>query len=442
MPSGHESPGWRRLIQGTGLSLGLRLGGAGLGLGFNVLLARVAGAEGAGLFFLAMSVSGLLTLASRLGLDAIAVRQTAARATRGQWLEVAAGARVALGITLCAGVVAALGIWILAPTAAGVFFDKPALAPLLRGLAFAIVPGALSVVLAELLRGAHSLLRSQALQVLVASAVALLLLALAGTGADANAAVWAQVAGSVVACALGAWWWRRTICTKLRDAKGGPRAGEGGVIARAGDLLHSAMPLFWFSMLSALMGSMDILVLGRLGSASDVGVYGVAVRLAMLTSFILLAANSYAGPYYASFYAHGDMNGLRRLAIRSAQVTTACALPLLALFMVFPSYCLGLFGREFSFGGGVLTILAIGQFVNVATGSAGQVLIMTGHERDLRNTATLAAATVLIGLVLLVPRWGAEGAAVATAVGVLLHKFAATALVRKRLGITIHAFAH
>lgn len=434
-------PGWRGLIQGTGVALVLRIGGAGLGLAFNLLLARSAGAEGAGLFFLAFSVSGLLALASRLGLDAIVVRRTAAAAAKGEWLAVRADAHAALAITLIAAGVASVGLWLLAPLVSEAVFHKPELVPAMRGLVFAILPIALSVIFAELLRGLHSLVRSQALQALVAGAVALPLLGLFVGDFGIGAAVWAQVAGNSVACALGAWWWRDEI--RAKGAAMNPDASAPAVASRARylHLLGAARPLFYFSMLGALMGTLDILVLGKLGSATDVGIYAIAVRLAMLTSFILLASNSYAGPYFAAAYAKRDLDALHLLAIRSAQVTALAATPLLILFVALPSTLLGFFGREFIAGAPVLMVLAVGQFVNVVTGSAGQVLIMAGHERDMRNASFLAAAVTIAGLVALVPKWGALGAAMATAGGVVTQKLVATMLVHKRLGLTVHAFA-
>jgi O-antigen/teichoic acid export membrane protein len=434
-------PGWRSLIQGAGLSLVLRLAGAGLGLAFNLLLARTAGAEGAGLFFLAFSVSGLVALAARLGLDAIAMRQTAAGAAKAEWGEVAADGRAALVIAAAMALLATLALWLVAPLLADRLFGKPALVPVLQGLALTIAPMSLTTILAELLRGLHSLLRSQALQALITATVALPLLAMAGAQADAEAAVWAQVAGSSVSCVLGAWWWRtemRARCIEPSNSTGDLRFS---ILDRAVPILRSAMPLFWFAVLSALMGTMDVLVLGRLGSTADIGIYGVAVRLAMLTSFILMAANSYAGPHYAAANALGDMVVLRRLAVRSAQVTTAVAAPLLLLFVAVPSELMGLFGQGFKAGGTVLVVLALGQFVNVATGSAGQILIMTGHEKDMRNISFMAAAVTLAALFVFAPAWGAFGVAVATVMGVVTQKILAIRVVKKRLGLTIHAFA-
>ncbi len=434
-------PGWRSLIQGAGLSLVLRLAGAGLGLAFNLLLARTAGAEGTGLFFLAFSISGLVALAARLGLDAIAMRQTAAGAAKAEWGEVAADGRAALVIVAAMALLATLALWLVAPLLADRLFAKPALVPVLQGLALTIAPMSLTTILAELLRGLHSLLRSQALQALIAGAVALPFLALAGARVDAEVAVWAQVAGNCVACALGALWWRQEINARLAVKSESDSWTAVSAAARCMPLLRAGGPLFWFSMLNALMGTFDVLMLGAMGTVRDVGIYGTAVRFASLTSFLLLAANSFSGPHYAAAYAKGETAQLEILAVRSARLTTLAASPLLVLFLAFPSSCLELFGKDFSAGWAVLLILSFGRFINLVTGSAGQVLIMTGCERDVRNLSIICAIITVGTSYFFITSFGAIGAAASTAISGIFLNVAATLFVFKRLGIWVHAFS-
>lgn len=111
------------------------------------------------------------------------------------------------------------------------------------------------------------------------------------------------------------------------------------------------------------------------------------------------------------------------------------ALPVLLTFVLVPGFVMGLFGPEFEVGASVLVILALGQFVNVSTGSVGFVLIMTGRERMARNNAAVAAGVNIVLQVLLIPRFGAVGAAIATAVSVALLNLTAAYLVHRSLGI-------
>lgn len=111
------------------------------------------------------------------------------------------------------------------------------------------------------------------------------------------------------------------------------------------------------------------------------------------------------------------------------------AAPVLLLFIVAPSWVMGLFGPEFTTGGTVLLVLALGQFINVATGSVGFVLIMTGNERLARNNTVIAATVSLVLNVLLIPRLGALGAAIATAASIASLNLSAAYLVKRQLGI-------
>jgi O-antigen/teichoic acid export membrane protein len=82
-----------------------------------------------------------------------------------------------------------------------------------------------------------------------------------------------------------------------------------------------------------------------------------------------------------------------------------------------------------------LIIVCIGQLVRSLMGTVGTLLIMTNHGRD---AALVMVITVVISLGLhtvLIPEWGLEGAAVATAVGTSIWNILMAIVVYKRLGI-------
>jgi O-antigen/teichoic acid export membrane protein len=83
----------------------------------------------------------------------------------------------------------------------------------------------------------------------------------------------------------------------------------------------------------------------------------------------------------------------------------------------------------------VLSILAIGQFVNVITGSVGYLLTMCGYERLQRNNFAVCAVLSVLLNVLLVPRMGAIGAAIATAATLAVQMLIAAAIVWRKLGV-------
>ena len=117
--------------------------------------------------------------------------------------------------------------------------------------------------------------------------------------------------------------------------------------------------------------------------------------------------------------------------------TTAFALPFLILAWIFPERIMALFGPGFASGGRALAILATGQFVNVLTGSVGELLLMSGHEKSLRR-CLIAATGISVALhTALVPRFGVEGAAAANALTLAALNLGALGCVRRRLSIDV-----
>jgi O-antigen/teichoic acid export membrane protein len=201
------------------------------------------------------------------------------------------------------------------------------------------------------------------------------------------------------------------------------------------------MPLLLVNSMSLIMGWTDVLVLGMYRDAGEVGVYGIALRLSLLTAFVLSAVNVVVAPQFAALHAQGDVAALKRLAQQSALWTSAAAAPAILVLLLVPDLILQIFGPQFKEGAGALRILAIGQLVNVATGSVGMLLVMTGHEKVMRNIVAASAALNLLANFLLVPRYGALGAATSTALSLAFMNIVSWFMVRKSLHINVLGYA-
>ena len=99
-----------------------------------------------------------------------------------------------------------------------------------------------------------------------------------------------------------------------------------------------------------------------------------------------------------------------------------------------PGFWLGLFGEHFDAGKHALVVLTIGQTVNVACGSVGLLLAMTGHERTMRNILlTTSILTVALGIIL-AREFGITGVAYSTAIGMCIWNIWMLFEVRAKLG--------
>jgi len=240
-------------------------------------------------------------------------------------------------------------------------------------------------------------------------------------------AVFAYTAASMIVLLLGIFMWRRAT-PQTQTVRGN----------FSGRLLAStSFPLLLVASMDLIMAFTDTIVLGIFGRSAEVGVYGAAMRTAMLTSFVLIAVNSVAAPRFAALFHQGELRTLESVARNATRLMVAVAAPALLLLILAPGLALRAFGEGFGTGAVALAILAVGQFVNVATGPVSYLLTMSGNQIALRNN-NVCAALLNLGLnLLLVPRYGMNGAAIATAGSWITLNVMAMLLVRRRLGIAI-----
>jgi O-antigen/teichoic acid export membrane protein len=177
-----------------------------------------------------------------------------------------------------------------------------------------------------------------------------------------------------------------------------------------------------------------VLVAGIFISSSDLAYLSAAQRTASISAFVLIVVNMTVAPRYARLWKDEKIDEMKNLAHISTRVMIGLMIPVVAIFLLFPEYIMELFGEGFSSGALLLSIMALGQFVNVATGSVGYLLNMSGHERDMRNVMLISGPFTIVLSILLTWGYGAVGAASATALGVALQNLMALWMVRRRLG--------
>ena len=179
----------------------------------------------------------------------------------------------------------------------------------------------------------------------------------------------------------------------------------------------------------------DLFVLTRYASDADVGIYSAALRAGQVIVLFLTSVSLMFSPFVADLHNKGETERLDKLFKSLTRWTLAATMPIFLLLLVAPGPALRIFGSEFSGGQTALLILLAGQFVNIATGSVGFVLIMVGRTGwDL----VVYAASLALNLALafwLCPRYGMEGAAIANAVTFALSKWARLALVKRFVDI-------
>ncbi len=423
-----SDPHLREIVLGSAVGLSVKVLSAVSIFVMNMLVARTLGAAEAGLFFLGFTLVTVVAAVGRLGLDQSIVRFVAASRATDSIGTLHGVYRKSIAWVAIASIGLALLGWLNTGWLVGNVFDQPGFEPVLRSILIAIPLVALYTMQAQALQGLKQIARSMlTLNVLVP--VTLLLLMLLAPVKSAEAIADYFNIACLLTLVVGLFFWFRSA----------PETEK--VDNFSSSLLRkTCVPLWAVVILSQVVQWSSQLMLGAWSTSEDVAFFATAQRTAMLTSFVLFAVNAIAAPKFAAMHAKGDNDGLKRMAIWSVRLMLLAAVPALMLMLFVPEWLMSFFGEEFRAASTALMILALGQFVNIATGSVGYLLSMTGHERELRNNAIISA---LVGLVLglvLIPSHGLLGATVATALAVASQNLLGAYQVRKHLGFNTLVF--
>jgi O-antigen/teichoic acid export membrane protein len=408
------------------VALTVRVAGAGMAFLFTLLITRQLGAEQSGYFFLAFTLITFLSAIARLGFDNTIIRFTGP-AVKNKYGQTT---RSILNFSLCyslpMSVIFAGLIFLLAKPLSDLVFNKPELLAVLQNMAPALIALSAVTLIAMSLQARQQLIASiSALSIshFVLCCSLILFLGLSTSSDIANA-----FSLSLIITAIGYYlYWR----------KGLSLAGES---ICPSVMWYSARPNWTIMTMSQLLLWIGPLIAGVWLSSADVAYLSVAQRVAALTSFILMAVNLVVASKFAAFYAENDMVSVRKTALFSVRLLVVSAVPLLAAMLLFPGFLMGLFGEDFAQGALLLQILALGQFVNVITGSVGYLLMMSGHERDLRTSTMISGGLVVILTIILTQYFGVVGCAIATAISLAFQNLLAAYFVKKRLGFNTLKF--
>jgi len=398
----------------------------------GVILGRLYGAEITGLYYLTISVGTGATFLARFGLDLLLMRKIAAPWAMGRHRYVRSMILRTTGMMLVTGIAVGLSLWLVAPILAADVFHRPDLAQPLRLVAFGAPMLALVYLAGQALRGMQYVALGNGIsdalsRVFISAALAGLILI--GLPASTGVAVSAYLLGSGLALLLGA----TVLVARLRAVVRGRVPSSGTDPDSDGrDLkIRETLPFLWITLIEFVFTLSPVLVGGVFLSATSIGILSVAMRLALVVSFVHRSISLAIAPDFAVLHQKNEIHGIRGVFFPALIVSVVAGMPVAGVLFIFAPGFLAIFGADFVDGSLALRILVVGQLVNAATGAAGQYLMMTGRERLLRSAHVASGLFIIACLLVLTPRFGLVGAAVSVAVTVgLRNLFLLAAAVR------------
>jgi O-antigen/teichoic acid export membrane protein len=401
------------------------------GLLTALLLARLLGSAGYGAYAFGFAWAGVLFIFATLGLDRYLVRGIAIYEVEGHWDLMKGLLRRSTQLVLASGIAIA--------TIAGVM--GVVLLPSFQKVPFCVAMALVPLTALTLLRQGGMQAFGQVVlgqipeyllrPVLIILGV-LLLQFLGGATLTATTAMLVNVAAVAIAFITGAILFTRTVPGNLRQVQ---------AMYATGEWIRAAIPMLVISGGWMLNNYVGTLVTGTLDGSSAAGVYSVVQSGAAIVVLFLVAANMPLAPVVARLHSRKDHEQLEHATERIAQAGLLASAPICLGLAAFPKVFLGLFGPGFESGATALTIVALCQLVNAASGPAGNALLMTGYQVAAGRVVVAAALVNLLLAIALVPTLGVTGAAISFGFSLVLWNLALVVIARRNLGVNVTAFS-
>ena len=181
------------------------------------------------------------------------------------------------------------------------------------------------------------------------------------------------------------------------------------------ELLLFSLPLLVVYALQMIITNTDTLMLGAMRDAVEVGQYNVAYPMSIFIATPLTALIFIFSPVVSELYAQNRMSEIRNNFAIITKWVLAFTFPLFLIIFLYPLTIIDfLFGEGYTAADNVLRILSVGFIINNLLGPNTATITAMGNPRFVM-WATLATAILNILLnIALIPRWGMEGAAIAS----------------------------
>lgn len=265
---------------------------------------------------------------------------------------------------------------------------------------------------------------------LILIAVGALILSRSSVSFLAYGYVIANIIGVVANCAmLFGLLYKRGLLQHFRLSK---------MIIPGKDIFGYSFPVLTSSLVSMTIGSVGVFLLGYFHNASEVAKFRAVLPAAQLNNTVFMSFTMLYTPLAARLFAKSDYAAINRLYWRTAVWMAVLTFPIFAATFCIAQPLVGLvFGHRYLSSGPILALLSLGYYFNVALGFNGLTIKVLGKLRYTVVINIIAAVANIVINLLLIPRYGAMGAAIGTAATMFLHNLMKQFGLRLASGLSI-----
>jgi len=186
--------------------------------------------------------------------------------------------------------------------------------------------------------------------------------------------------------------------------------------------LKAVAVFFAMACASTVYTNLDTVMLGFMTADETVGYYNAAVRIKSILVSIVTSLGAVLLPRASYYVEHGQMDRFREITHKALNFVFLAAVPMMIYFILFAKQGVFLISGE-NYTGSVFPmqwIMPTLLFIGLSNVLGIQILVPLGRERVVLWSIVAGAAVDVVLNVLLIPRFGASGAAAATSVAELV----------------------
>jgi len=408
--------GWVLISSGVTLLIGFLL---------RIVLARWLGAADLGLYQMVITVQGIAMLIATLGIPMALTKYVAeCKDNKGKLSQTTTSGIIS---SVIFGIVTGILLYALSGVLANVF-HMPELAHLLKILAFALPFTSLLEALLGLFNGLREMKTFAYLMILRSLLMILFIIAFVRLGFGIEGVVFGLVLAIVGACIGGLYLSRKLLRLNLQNLSQNSKR-----------LVSFGSQLFGANAVSLIANQADIILIGYFLAAKDVGYYSVAVSLSMLFLIIPQAIQRITYPATSEYWSQNNHQALQTMIDKSMKYSACILLPLgLGVGFFSKEIITTIFGGEFIYAVLPLCVLLIARVILGSTiYPIGASFSGVGRPEIALKLGAISAGTNIGLNILLIPRFGIVGAAIATTASSLLGTIIFLALMPRILKVKI-----
>lgn len=425
----------RKIAKGTGIVFSGLIVGALLDFICRLLIARSFTQYEYGLFSLGFALVNVFALISLLGLQQGATRQIAYYRGKNDLSKIRSVTFSSIQIVLLASISSSIVLFITSNFLSTNVFHNAVSSALIRILSLSIPFFALTAILTSIFRGFGQVTQQAYFQNMLRRTLFLLfLLPIIFFHLPFLNAIYAFTASSMITCTV-------LVIYTISKYPLPKKEGSNVTAPVRKELLSLSIPLLAATILRTIISWTDTLMLGYFRTPEVVGLYNGASPLAQLIPFTLVSMGFIYVPIASQLYSRSQMPEMRRIYKILTKWIFSVSFPIFLILFLFPETVLdSFFGTNYIRAGLALRILAVGFMFHSFVGMNGLSLTVIGKSRLVMYGSLIGASGNVILNIVLIPRWGIEGAAIASATSYMLFNiFNSVALFRHA---HIHPFTY